>query len=131
MRKLVTVTVTAVLVLGTLGITMGAAGASVPGTSKFCKAVKSFNADDLGNPASRDDAEQTIASLEKIQKAAKGKTKKAVGVVIESYQDYAGGDSAREAFGNGAFIKASGTMFVAISKCFLNELPDITIPSRG
>lgn len=131
MRKLATLTIATLLGLGTLGVAVAPAGASVPSTSKFCKAVKSFDSDGLGNPASRDDAEQTIASLKKIQKAAKGSTKRNVSVVLASYEDFADGDSAREAFGNAAFAKAMSKMLLAVGKCFVSELPDITIPSLG
>jgi hypothetical protein len=129
MRKLAIVTVTAAVMLGTMGAAVGSAGASVPTASKFCKAVKNIDTDEIGDPSSEQGAATTVKQLKKVQKVAKGNVKKALNTLIDSYEEVVDGESVREAFGNAEFAKALGTFGLAAGKCILSDLPDITIPS--
>lgn len=130
MRKLAVV-VAAVLALGTFGAAVGTAGASVPSATKFCNAVKNVDGNELGNPTSEAGAATTVKQLKKVRKAAKGKTKKALNTIVDAYEEVVDGASAQEAFANVRFLKASGTFALAVTKCALAELPDVTIPSPG
>jgi hypothetical protein len=131
MRKLAVLTVATFVMLGGIGAAVGTAGASVPTASKFCKALKNIDTDEIGNPTSESGAATTAKQLKRVQKAAKGNLKKQIGVLVAAYEDVADGESAREAFGNTEFAKALGTFGLAAGKCVLSDLPDITIPSLG
>lgn len=129
MRKVVSPLAAAALAAGLMLAVAAPAGASVPAkTSPFCKAVKNFDANSLGNPTSEKGASKSLKQLKKLQAAAKGDLKKAMSKVVGAYQKVADGASAKDAFANSAFIKAAGTFALAAGKCFLNDLPN-SLPS--
>ena len=128
MRKLAVLTVATVVTLGTMGTAVGSAGASVPAASKFCNAVKNIDTNEIGSPTTAEDAATTAQQLKKVQKAAKGNTKKAIGTIVDAYEAVADGASARKSFATIDVLTALGTFGLAVGKCFL---PDITTPSLG
>lgn len=129
MRKLVSI-VAVVGLAGGIALTVAApAGASAPAkTSKFCKQVKKFDTSGLGNPTSEKNAQKYANQLKKLEKSAKGSTKDAINELIDAYEQLADGDSPQDVFANSDFIKAAGTFGLAIVKCGLSDLPDITLP---
>jgi hypothetical protein len=105
------------------------AGASVPAKpSKFCKAVKTFDTSAIGNPTTKKGAARTLKQLRRLEAAATGNLQKAIATVVHAYEQVADGKSARSAMANSAFVKAAGTFALAAGKCFVSDLPDITLP---
>jgi hypothetical protein len=129
MRKAAALLVTTTMVAGLALVAAGPAGASVSAkTSKFCKAVKKTNYGDLGNPTSEKDAAKTEKQLTRLAKSASGKTKEAVETLRDAYGEIADGESAKDVFADGDVIVALGTFGLAVGKCALSDLPDITLP---
>lgn len=130
MRKLAAVAIATLTLAAVIGTTVGTAAASAPTakTSRFCKVLKNLDADDLGNPASRDEAEKTTKKLKKLERAAKGDTKDALGTIVDAYEGYADGDSAKKAFASGEFVRAVGTFAIAIGKCVVDDIPTSSVP---
>jgi len=128
MRRITSLLV-AVAVSGALVLVAAPAGASVAAKpTAFCKTVKNFDTGNLGNPTTAKGAKKSLVWLKKLQKAAKGDTKKAMTTLVAAYQKVANGDSARDAFANTKFVKALGTFGIAAAKCVVTDLPDITLP---
>ncbi len=130
MRKLAAVAIATITLAAVIGTAVGTAAASAPTakTSRFCKVLKSFDADDLGNPTSRDEAEKTIKKLKKLERAAKGDTKDALGTIVDAYEGYADGDSVKKAFANGEFIRSVGTFAIEVAKCAVEQIPTSSVP---
>ena len=134
MRKLTTLFVT-IGVIGGLTLVAAPVGATVDGrvaakTSKFCKAIRTFNIPDVSDdPDSREQAAATAKQLRKIAKKAKGKTKKATLKLATVFDGLADGDSAREVL-SGDYVSAAATFASATLKCLVGEakLPDISLP---
>jgi len=129
MRRIVSLLVVACLTLGAVLFVAVPAGASVGAkTSPLCKALKSFDTGDVGNPTTPKGARKSLKGLKKLEAAAKGKTKAALSEIVDAYEQLADGKSARSVFTDGDVIKALGTFAVAAAKCFASDLPDITLP---
>jgi hypothetical protein len=128
MRKLAALLVVAGLAGGATFAVVAPAGASVgTKTSKFCKAVKNFDSTGLGNPTSEEDSEAYVKQLKKLGKAAKGKTKKAIGDLVDAYEELADGEDYQDVI-DGNFAAAAATLGLAIVKCGIASIPDITLP---
>lgn len=128
MRKAATLLVTTVLVAGLGLVAASPAGAGDKKTSRYCKALSNFDTGEIGNPTTEEGASKTVKQLKKLRRAARGKTKAALGEVIDAYDEVADGESAREAFANSDFIKAAATFGLSAVKCVGQNLPDITLP---
>jgi len=129
MRKFASLLVVAGLAAGLILVVAAPSGASVPAkTSKFCKAVKNFDTADIGNPTSEKGAAKSLKGLKKLQNAATGNVKKAMNTIVDAYEQVADGDSAGDAFAKKKVIKAFATFAIATGKCFVNDLPNITLP---
>lgn len=135
MRKVVSSLAAAALAAGLLMVVAAPAGASVPAkTTPFCKALKNFDASSLGNPTSERGASKNLKQLKKLQAAAKGDLRKSMTRIVNTYQKFADGESAR-VLANGTFVKALGAFALAASRCVLPNinlpsLPDIDLPGQ-
>jgi hypothetical protein len=132
MRKTAALFVTTVLVAG-LGLAVAApAGAGTSSgsgkTNKFCKAVKKTDYSEIGNPLSRKNAAKVERQLNRLSRSASGSTKDAIETLADAYSELADGKKARDVFTDGDVISALGTFGVAVGKCALSNLPDITLP---
>lgn len=130
MRRIAAVAIATLTLVGLVGTSVGTAGASTSSakTTRFCKVLRSFDADDLGNPTSRDEAEKTVKKLKKLERAAKGDNKEALGTIVDAYEGYADGDSAKKAFANGDFVRAVGTFAIEVAKCAVEQIPTSSVP---
>jgi hypothetical protein len=107
-------------------------GASVATkSSKFCKAVASFDAQALGSPTmSSSEASSAIRQLERMKRVASGQAKQALGPVITAYEQVADGKRAEKVFARAKVAKATSQLSLAVGLCTPIELPDdITLPS--
>lgn len=147
MRKLATLFVT-VGVIGGLTLVAAPAGAGVDErvaakTSKFCKAIRSFDIPQVSDdPDGREQAEETAKQLRKIAKKAKGKVKKATRTLASAFDALAGGDSAGEVLISAGYGNAAAVFATATLKCLVGDvnlpnvslpdisLPDISLPER-
>jgi hypothetical protein len=129
MRKLVSLIAVAALAGGLALVVAAPAGASAAAkTSRFCKQLNKFDTSGLGNPTSEQSAQKYVKQLKKLEKSAKGSTKDAIGELVDAYERLADGDSAQDVFGNSDFANAAATFGLAIVKCGLSSIPDITLP---
>ena len=129
MRKAAALLVSTVLVAGVGLAAVSSAGASVPAkTSKFCKAVKKTDYEDIGNPLSKKNAAKVEKQLNRLADSASGKTQDAIETLSQAYGDIADGDKPSDVFSDGDVISALGTFGIAVGKCALANLPDITLP---
>ncbi|HUV10614.1 MAG TPA: hypothetical protein VMX12_06520 [Acidimicrobiia bacterium] len=139
MRKLTALFVT-IGVIGGLTLVAAPVGADVDGrvaakTSKFCKAIRTFNIPEVSDdPDSREQAAATATQLRKIAKKAKGKTKKATLKMATVFDHLADGDSAAEVLNRG-YVNAAAAFAAATLKCLVGDvklpnvsLPDVSIP---
>jgi len=128
MRKAAALLVTTVLVAGVGLVAASPAGAGEKKQSKFCKALSNFDTTGVGSPTSESGAKKTAKQLKKIRRAASGKTKAALGEIIDAYEEIADGEGPVEVFANRDFALAAGRFGLAAVKCFGENLPDITLP---
>jgi hypothetical protein len=127
MRKAAALFVATGLVVG-LGLAAAPAGAGEKKQTRYCKALSNFDTSEIGDPTTEEGAEKTLKQLKKLRRAAKGKTRAALGDIIDAYNEVADGESLREAFANSEFISAAGTFGISAIKCVGTSLPDITLP---
>jgi hypothetical protein len=127
MRKAAALFVATGLVLG-LGLAAAPAGAGEKKQTRYCKALSNFDTSEIGDPTTEKGAEKTVKQLKKLRRAARGKTRAALGDIIDAYNEVADGESPREAFANSEFISAAGTFGISAIKCVGTSLPDITLP---
>jgi hypothetical protein len=127
MRKAAALFVATGLVVG-LGLAAAPAGAGEKKQTRYCKALSDFDTSEIGDPTTEEGAEKTLKQLKKLRRAAKGKTRAALGDIIDAYNEVADGESPREAFANSEFISAAGTFGISAIKCVGTSLPDITLP---
>ncbi len=130
MRKAAALLVTTAMVAG-LGLVAAApAGAGDKKQSKYCKALSKSKLDSgsIGDSTSEKGAAKMVKQLEKLEKAASGKTKAAIGEMIDAYEEVADGEDPKDAFANSDFIEAAATFGISTIKCIGTELPDITLP---
>lgn len=131
MRKTAALLVTTVLVagLGLVAAPPAGAGSSGDGkSSKFCKAVKKIDYSKIGNPLSPKNAKKVEKQLNRLAKSASGNTQDAVETLRDAYGELADGERARDVLADGDVISALGTFGLAVGKCALSNLPDITLP---
>ncbi len=134
MRKLaslfVTVGVVGGLTLVAAPVGAGVAGRVVAKTSKFCKAIRTFNIPQVSDdPDAREQAGATAKQLRKISKKATGKTRKAARTLAEAFDGLADGDSAADVL-DSDYVRAAATFASATLKCLVGDakLPDISLP---
>ncbi len=131
MRKAAALLVSTVLVSGVALAAVSPAGASTPAkTSKFCKAVKKTDYENLGNPLSKKSSAKVEKQLNRLEDSAKGKRKKAIETLSDAYGKIADGDKLSEVYSDGDVISALGTFGLAVAKCAFADLPDITLPDN-
>jgi hypothetical protein len=127
MRKAAALLVTTVLA-GVGLVAASPAGAGDKKQSRFCKALSNFDTTGIGSPTTESGAEKITKQLKKIRRAAGGKTKAALGEIIDAYEEVADGESPVEVFANRDFALAAGRFGLAAVKCVGEGLPDITLP---
>ena len=128
MRKAAALLVTTVLIAGVGLVAASPTGAGDRKQNRFCKALSNFDTGEIGNPTTEEGASTTVKQLKKVRRAASGKTKAALGEIVDAYEEVADGESAREAFANSDFVKAAATFGISAVKCIGTKLPDITLP---
>lgn len=123
MRKLASLIAVAALAAGLVLAAAGPSAASVgTKTTRFCRAVKSFDTDDIGNPTSESGAAKSLKGLRRLERVATKNLKRSMGTIVDAYEQVADGKSARKAFADRDFVKAFGTFVLATGKCLVDDI---------